>query len=197
MKSRSNEEGEAMVRTRNRPAVLAAAAATSALLLTAVALGSASATSPGSEEPAKAAVQAAPAADSTRESWQPPTDQSLGRRNLAAEQDKVNTDFLISDVSPGQFKGWWYQSHIKGVNVTWMAPSGRDPYDGWDWIEILDSNGKRVTWDWACGTSHCGAYGSTLIDTKLTKGMEYKALYWSDGGRITKGTLQAEFEFWA
>ncbi|RFC77863.1 hypothetical protein DXZ75_08515 [Streptomyces sp. AcE210] len=94
-------------------------------------------------------------------------------------------------------RGYWYQSHIKGVSVTWVAPSGRDPYNGWDWIEIQDSNGRRVTWDWACGNANCGAYGSTLIDANLTKGAEYKALYYSDGGRVTRGTLQAEFEFWA
>ncbi|MGI5466228.1 hypothetical protein [Streptomyces sp. CA-132043] len=86
---------------------------------------------------------------------------------------------------------------MKGVSVTWMTPSGRDPYDGWDWIEIVDQNNRRVTWDWACGQDHCGAYGSTLISANLEKGMEYKALYWSDGGRVTKGRLQAEFEFWA
>lgn len=163
-----------------------------------VALGTAAAASQGSAEPTKAAAQAAaqaaPGADSARERWQPPTVRSEVED---PHPGKINTDYLISEVSPAQFRGYWYQSHITGVSVTWVAPSGRDPYKGWDWIEIQDSNGKRVTWDWACGNANCGAYGSTLIDANLTKGAEYKALYYSDGGRVTKGTLQAEFEFWA
>ncbi|TJZ54646.1 hypothetical protein FCH28_12965 [Streptomyces piniterrae] len=162
-----------------------------------VALGPASAAPQGSGEPTKAAAQAAPAADSAREHWQPPTHRDGGPGDPGTEPGKINTDYLISEVSPAQFRGYWYQSHINGVSVTWVAPSGRDPYNTWDWIEILDSNGKRVTWDWACGNANCGAYGSTLIDAKLTKGAEYRALYYSDGGRVTKGTLQAEFEFWA
>ncbi|WP_407547732.1 hypothetical protein QOM21_01910 [Streptomyces sp. Pv4-95] len=160
-----------------------------------VALGTASAASPGAGEPTKAAAQGAPAADSTREHWQPPTARSAGPED--PKPGEINTDYLISEVSPAQFRGYWYQSHVKGVSVTWVAPSGRDPYNGWDWIEIQDSNGKRVTWDWACGNANCGAYGSTLIDANLTKGAEYKALYYSDGGRVTKGQLRAEFKFWA
>ncbi|MEV0374946.1 hypothetical protein AB0I10_35090 [Streptomyces sp. NPDC050636] len=162
-----------------------------------VALGTASAASQGSGKSTTAAVQAAPAGDSAREHWQPPMDKKEGPGDPGAEPGKINTTYLISEVSPAQYRGWWYQSHLTGVSVTWMAPSGRDPYNGWDWIEIQDANGKRVTWDWACGNDHCGAYGSTLIQAKLTKGAEYKVLYWSDGGRVTKGTLQAEFEFWA
>ncbi|WP_326771950.1 hypothetical protein [Streptomyces sp. NBC_01445] len=176
---------------RRRAAVMAGVLAS----VSAVALGTASAASQGSEEPTTAAVQAVPAADSAREHWQPPTVRSDGPED--PHPGKINTDYLISEVSPAQFRGYWYQSHVKGVSVTWVAPSGRDPYNGWDWIEIQDSNGKRVTWDWACGNANCGAYGSTLIDANLTKGAEYKALYYSDGGRVTRGTLQAEFEFWA
>ncbi|MFG2518562.1 hypothetical protein [Streptomyces sp. NPDC048527] len=161
-----------------------------------VGLGTAAAAQQGSEEPKKAAAQSASAADSAREHWQPPTVRSDGPGE-DPHPGEINTDYLISEVSPAQFRGYWYQSHVKGVSVTWVAPSGRDPYNGWDWIEIQDSNGKRVTWDWACGNANCGAYGSTLIDANLTKGAEYKALYYSDGGRVTKGTLQAEFEFWA
>lgn len=160
-----------------------------------VALGTAAAASQGSGEPTKPAAHAAPRADSAREHWQPPTVRSDGSEG--PHPGEINTAYLISEVSPAQFRGYWYQSHVKGVSVTWVAPSGRDPYNGWDWIEIQDSNGKRVTWDWACGNANCGAYGSTLIDANLTKGAEYKALYYSDGGRVTKGTLQAEFEFWA
>lgn len=176
---------------RRRAAIMAGVLAS----VSAVALGTASAASQGSEKPTTAAAQAAPAADSAREHWQPPTVQSDGPAD--PQPGKINTDYLISEVSPAQFRGYWYQSHVKGVSVTWVAPSGRDPYNGWDWIEIQDSNGKRVTWDWACGNANCGAYGSTLIDANLTKGAEYKALYYSDGGRVTRGTLQAEFEFWA
>ncbi|MFD3475247.1 hypothetical protein [Streptomyces sp. NPDC058695] len=176
---------------RRRAAVMAGVLAS----VSAVALGTASAASQGSEEPTAAAVQAAPAADSARAHWRPPTVRSDGPED--PHPGKINTDYLISEVSPAQFRGYWYQSHVKGVSVTWVAPSGRDPYNGWDWIEIQDSNGKRVTWDWACGNANCGAYGSTLIDANLTKGAEYKALYYSDGGRVTRGTVQAEFEFWA
>ncbi|MFJ8675706.1 hypothetical protein [Streptomyces sp. NPDC093589] len=176
---------------RWRTAVMAGALVT----VSVVALGTASAASQGSEEPTQAAVQAAPATDSVREHWKPPTVRSDGP--AGPQPGKINTDYLISEVSPAQFRGYWYQSHVKGVSVTWVAPSGRDPYNGWDWIEIQDSNAKRVTWDWACGNANCGAYGSTLIDAKLTKGAKYKALYFSDGGRVTKGHLQAEFEFWA
>ncbi|WP_438489785.1 hypothetical protein [Streptomyces sp. S186] len=156
-----------------------------------MALGTASAAPQGPEKPTTAAVQAAPATDSARrEHWQPPAHQSPGYPVL-------NADYLISDVSPAQYRGWWYQSHLTGINVTWMTSSGRDPYDGWDWIEIVDSKGKRITWDWVCGNAHCGAYGSTMIGLHLNKGEEYKALYWSDGGRVTKGHLRAEFDFWA
>ncbi|WP_018539455.1 hypothetical protein [Streptomyces sp. SID8354] len=162
-----------------------------------VALGTASAEPQGSAESTKAAVQAAPATDSARAHWQPPTHRNGGPGDPGTEPGKLNTDYLISEVSPAQFRGYWYQSHVKGVSVTWVVPSGRDPYNGWDWIEILDSKGKRVTWDWACGNANCAAYGSTLIDANLTKGAEYRALYYSDGGRVTKGKLQAEFEFWA
>ncbi|MFC7308855.1 hypothetical protein ACFQVC_32150 [Streptomyces monticola] len=162
-----------------------------------VALGTASAASQGAGESTKAAAPAAASPDSERERRQPPQDRRDGPGDPGAEPGKLNTDYLINEVSPAQFRGYWYQSHINGVSVTWVAPSGRDPYDGWDWIEILDSNGKRVTWDWACGNANCGAYGSTLIDAKLEKGAEYKALYYSDGGRVTKGQLRAEFEFWA
>ncbi len=45
----------------------------------------------------------------------------------------------------------------------------------------MDQNDRRVTWDWARGQDHCGAYGSTLISANLEKGMKHKALYWSDG----------------
>ncbi|MFB6441238.1 hypothetical protein ACFCVY_31430 [Streptomyces sp. NPDC056411] len=158
-------------------------------------LGTASAASQVSGEPTTGAVQAAPATDAVRNHWQPSTDRGAAPGATGAQSGKANTDFLISDVSPGRFRGWRYESHVMGVNVTWMTPSGRDPYDGWDWIEIQDSNGKRVTWDWACGNAHCGAYGSTLIGANLKEGMEYKALYWSDGGRVAKGRLQAEFAF--
>ncbi|MGG2463876.1 hypothetical protein ACO0M4_29490 [Streptomyces sp. RGM 3693] len=139
-----------------------------------VTLGTASAASQGPEESTKAAVQAAPATDSAREHWQPPTHQNDGPGNPGTEPGKLNTDYMISEVSPGQFRGWWSQSHVKGVNVTWVAPSGRDPYDGWDWIEIVDGKGKRVTWDWTCGNAHCGAFGSTLIGANLTSGLACK-----------------------
>ncbi|WEB38046.1 hypothetical protein MOV08_01115 [Streptomyces yunnanensis] len=162
-----------------------------------VALGTASAASQGSERSTTAAAQAAPATNSAREHWQPPTHQKVGPGDPKAEFPTINADYLISDVSPAQYRGWWYQSHLTGINVTWMTPSGRDPYDGWDWIEITDSKGNRITWDWACGNAHCGAYGSTMIGMHLNKGEEYKAYYWSDGGRVTKGHLRAEFDFWA
>ncbi|MER7026204.1 MULTISPECIES: hypothetical protein [Streptomyces] len=155
-----------------------------------VALGTASAASQGSEKSTTAVAQAAPATDSTRAHWQPPTHQS-------AADSEVNTDYLINEVSPAQHGGSWYQSHLNGINVTWVAPSGRDPYDGWDWIEIVDSHGKRITWDWACANAHCDAYGSTMISKELNEGEKYQARYWSDGGRVTKGHLQAEFDFWA
>ncbi|SOE10260.1 hypothetical protein SAMN06272775_1314 [Streptomyces sp. 2323.1] len=176
---------------RRRAAVMAGVLAS----VSVVALGTASAASQGPEKSATAAVQAAPATDSAREHWQPPTHQGPG--DLGAESPILNADYLISEVSPAQHRGWWYQSHLTGINVTWMTPSGRDPYDGWDWIEIIDSKGKRITWDWACGNDHCGAYGSTMIGLHLNKGEQYRALYWSDGGRVTKGHLRAEFEFWA
>lgn len=176
---------------RRRAAVMAGVFAS----VSVVALGTASAASQGPEKSATAAVQAAPATDSAREHWQPPTHQSPG--DPGAESPILNADYLISEVSPAQHRGWWYQSHLTGINVTWMTPSGRDPYDGWDWIEIVDSKGNRITWDWACGNDYCGAYGSTMIGLHLNKGEEYKALYWSDGGRVTKGNLRAEFEFWA
>lgn len=174
---------------RRRAAVLAGVLAS----VSVVALGTASAAPQGAEKSTTAAVQAAPATDSAREHWQPPKHQKVGR----AESPTLNADYLISEVSPAQHRGWWYQSHITGINVTWMTPSGRDPYDGWDWIEIIDRKGNRVAWDWACGNDHCGAYGSTMIGLNLNKGEEYRALYWSDGGRVTKGNLRAEFEFWA
>lgn len=176
---------------RRRAAVMAGVL----VIVSVVALGTAAAASQGSGEPVKPAAHAAPGADSAREQWQPPTVRSDGPED--PHPGEINTAYLISEVAPAQFRGYWYQSHVKGFSVTWVAPSGRDPYNGWDWIEIQDSNGKRVTWDWACGNANCGAYGSTLIDANLTKGAEYKALYYSDGGRVTKGTLQAEFEFWA
>lgn len=176
---------------RRRAAVMAGVLAS----VSVVALGTASAASQGAGESATSAVQAAPATEAARKHWQPPRDRSAGARGPGAESGRTDTGFLIRDVSPGQFSGWWNQSHGKGVSVTWMAPSGRDPYDGWDWVEIQDGIGKRVTWDWVCGNAHCGAYGSTLIDANLTKGREYKALYWSDGGRVAKGNLQAEFDF--
>lgn len=159
-----------------------------------VALGTASAASQDSGKPTKAAAQAAPSADSAREHWQPPRNRTADIEDPRPGQ--INTDYLISEVSPTQYRGWWYQSHLNGVSVTWVAPSGRDPYNGSDWIEIVDSNGRRVAWDWACGNTNCGAYGSTLINANLTKGAEYKARYYSDAGRVTRGTLQAEFEFW-
>ncbi|MFJ9615228.1 hypothetical protein [Streptomyces noursei] len=179
---------------RRRTAVLAGVLAT----VSVVALGTASAASQGSERSTTAAVQAAPATNSTREHWQPPTNQSSGDPTHQDPGDPaLNTNYLISQVSPAQYRGWWYQSHLTGINVTWMTPSGRDPYNGWDWIEIVDSKGNRITWDWACGNAHCGAYGSTMIGMSMNKGEEYKARYWSDGGRVTKGHVQAEFEFWA
>ena len=178
---------------RRRAAVMAGVLAS----VSVVALGTASAASQGSGESTSAAVQPAPATDAVRERWQPPTGQSEGAGAPGAEPGKINTDFVIREVSPAQYKGWWHQTHVKGISVTWLAPSGQDPYGSWDWIEIQDSNGKRVTWDWACGHDHCGGYGSTLISANLKKGAEYKALYWSDGGRVTKGGLRAEFAFWA
>ncbi|GGU96751.1 hypothetical protein GCM10010211_75110 [Streptomyces albospinus] len=176
---------------RRRAAVMAGVFASVSVM----ALGTASAVSQDSGESTTAAVQAAPATDSAREHWEPLTHRSRGAGDPGTEPGRINTDFLISEVSPAQFRGWWYQSHVKGVDVTWVAPSGRDPYDGWDWIEIVDGSGKRVTWDWVCGNAHCGAFGSTLIGANLKKGEEYKALYWSDGGRVTHGRLRAEFEF--
>ncbi|WP_328686884.1 hypothetical protein OHT20_36550 [Streptomyces caniferus] len=176
---------------RRRAAVMAGVLSS----VSVVALGTASAASQGSGESTTAAVQAAPKTDLVRRHWQPPTVRHGRPGDPGTERGKLNTGILISDVSPGQFRGWWYQSHVKGVSVTWMTPSGRDPYDGWDWIEIQDSNGKRVTWDWACGNAHCGPHGSTLIGVNLKKGAEYKALYWSDGGRGTEGRLRAEFDF--
>ncbi|WP_244942579.1 hypothetical protein [Streptomyces sioyaensis] len=178
---------------RRRAAVMAGVLAS----VSVIALGTASAASQGAEKSTTAAVQPAPATDSAREHWQPPTHPKVGPGDAGAEFPILNADYLISEVSPAQHRGWWYQSHLTGINVTWMTPSGRDPYDGWDWIEIIDSKGNRVTWDWACGNDHCGAYGSTMISLRLNKGEEYRALYWSDGGRVTKGNLRAEFEFWA
>ncbi|MGW2918773.1 hypothetical protein ACWDBF_13040 [Streptomyces angustmyceticus] len=176
---------------RRRAAVLAGVLAS----VSVVALGTASAASQGAGEPATAAVQAAPATEAARKHWQPPTDRSAGPGASGKESGRAGTGFLIREVSPAQFRGWWSQPHAKGVSVTWRTPPERDPYDGWDWIEIQDSNGKRVTWDWVCGNAHCGAYGSTLIEAHLMKGAEYKALYWSDGGRATEGDLRAEFAF--
>lgn len=150
----------------------------------------------GTSTAASQSTQAAPAADSAREHWQPPTHQGKALGAAGTQQESLNTDFLINDVTPAQFRGSWYQSHIKGINVTWMAPSGRDAYDRWDWIEIVNREGKRVAWDWACGNAHCAAYGSTLIDVELQHGAEFKARYWSDAGRVSQGRLQAEFEFW-
>ncbi|QHC23746.1 hypothetical protein [Streptomyces sp. GS7] len=175
-----------MSKPRRRAAVMAGVLAS----VSVVALGTASAASQGSGRSTTAAVQAVPATDSVREHWQPPTHQSPG-------DPAINTNYPISEVSPAQYRGWWYQSHLTGIDVTWMTPSGRDPYDGWDWIEILDSKGNRITWDWACGNAHCGSYGSTMIGMWMNKGEEYKARYWSDGGRVTKGHLQAESDFWA
>ncbi|MFC9283064.1 hypothetical protein [Streptomyces collinus] len=157
-----------------------------------VALG----TSTAASQPTRSAVRAASAADAGRGHWQPRPPRSEGPRAALRERERLNTDFLVNDVTPAQFRGSWYQSHIKGINVTWMAPSGRDAYDGWDWIEIVNSDGKRVAWDWACGNAHCGAYGSTLIDVDLQHGREFRARYWSDAGRVSNGRLQAEFEFW-
>ncbi|MEU9498013.1 hypothetical protein [Streptomyces sp. NPDC048196] len=179
---------------RRRAAVMAGVLAG----VSVVALGTASAApQEDSGKSTKAAVQAAPATDSARKHWQPPKDRGEGSGARGAAYPVLNADYLISEVSPAQYRGWWYQSHLTGINVTWMTPSGRDPYDGWDWIEIIDSKGNRITWDWVCGNAHCGAYGSTMIGLHLNKGEEYKALYWSDGGRVTKGNLRAEFEFWA
>lgn len=178
---------------RRRAAVMAGVLAS----VSVVALGTASAAPQDSGKSTTAAVQPAPATDSARAHWQPPTHQKVSPGDPKAEFPTMNADYLISEVSPAQHRGWWYQSHLTGINVTWMAPSGRDPYDGWDWIEITDSKGNRVTWDWACGNDHCGAYGSTMIGLHLNKGEEYKAFYWSDGGRVTKGHLRAEFDFWA
>ncbi|MFJ9819290.1 hypothetical protein ACIRU3_29345 [Streptomyces sp. NPDC101151] len=174
--------------SRRRGAVVAGVLAS----VSVVALG----TSTAASQSTQAAVPTAPAADSAREHWQPPTHQNQGPGAAGTAQEQLNTDYLINDVTPAQFRGSWYQSHIEGINVTWMAPSGRDAYDGWDWIEIVNRDGKRVAWDWACGNAHCAAYGSTLIDVSLQHGAEFKARYWSDGGRVTKGHLQAEFEFW-
>ncbi|MER6048630.1 hypothetical protein ABT168_14430 [Streptomyces sp. NPDC001793] len=179
---------------QRRTAVMAGVLASVSMM----ALGTASAAPQAPEKPTTAAVQKAPATDSAREHWQPPTQQNSGDPTHQDPGDPaLNTDYLISEVSPAQYRGWWYQSHLTGINVTWTTPSGRDPYNGRDWIEIVDSKGKRITWDWACGNAHCGAYGSTVIGMSTNKGEEYKARYWSDGGRGTKGRLRAEFEFWA
>ncbi|MFE3649391.1 hypothetical protein ACFXO2_16420 [Streptomyces sp. NPDC059152] len=176
---------------RRRAAVMAGVLAA----VSVAALGTASAASQDSEESTRAAVQAAPATESARRHWQPPTARSGAPAVLGTEPGKINTGFLISAVLPGQYKDRWYQTDVKGISVTWTAPSGRDPYDGWDWIEIQDGDGKRVTWDWVCGQGHCGAYGSTLISANLKKGEQYTAVYWSDGGRATKGREQATFAF--
>ncbi|MEU4850119.1 hypothetical protein [Streptomyces gilvosporeus] len=165
--------------------------------VSAVALGTASAAPQGPGKSTTATVQSAPATSSARERWQPPTHQGGDPTHQDPGDPALNTNYLISEVSPAQYRGWWYQSHLTGINVTWTTPSGRDPYDGWDWIEIVDMNGHRITGDWACGNAHCGAYGSTMIGLYLNKGEEYEARYWSGGGRVTKGRLQAEFEFWA
>ncbi|MFE7316584.1 hypothetical protein ACFU7T_26340 [Streptomyces sp. NPDC057555] len=175
---------------KRRAAIVAGVIASASVVL----LGTASAEPHSSVEPATATAQTAAAVDSAHGRWQPPADK---HGDVKATEADINADYLISDVAPAQFGGRRNQSHVRGISVTWRAPSGRDPYDGWDWIEILDSHSKRVTWDWACAKDHCDAYGSTLIDKALTKGKRYVAVYWSDGGRGTKGTARAVFPFWA
>ncbi len=86
---------------RRRTAVMAGVLVS----MSVVALGTASAASQGSGEPTKAAVQAAPATDSAREHWQPPTHRNGGPGDPGKEPCKINTDYLISEVSPAQFRG--------------------------------------------------------------------------------------------
>lgn len=178
---------------RRRAAVTAGVLAT----VSVVALGTASAAPQGPAKSATTAVQPAPATESVRERRQPPAHEKVSPGRPGAKSPTLDADYLISEVSPAQHRGWWHRPHLNGIHVTWMAPSERDPYDGWDWIEILDSKDHRVAWDRVCGNDHCGAHGSTLIGLRLNKGEEYRALYWSDGGRVTKGHLRAEFDFWA
>lgn len=97
---------------RRRAAVMAGVLAS----VSVVALGAASAASQGSEKSTTAAVQAAPATDSAREHWQPPTHQSPG-------DPAINTDYLISEVSPAQYRGWWFQSHLNGIVTPLSDPA--------------------------------------------------------------------------
>src|SRR5262245_7886774 len=101
--------------SRRRAAVMAGVLAS----VTVVALGTATAASQDSGKPAAAAAHSAPAGDSARENWQPPADKKDGARASATAQEEApNTTYLINEVTPGQFRGSWYQSHIEGINVT-------------------------------------------------------------------------------
>ncbi|MEU7024557.1 RICIN domain-containing protein [Streptomyces sp. NPDC046203] len=105
----------------------------------------------------------------------------------------VNTDYLVVDVAKAQAPG------RTGVSVHWIGPDHRNPYREWDWIEVLDSSGSRVTWDWVCPkkSNHCdGADGATFIDTgDLPSTKVYTVKYWSNGGVVSYGTLRATAEF--
>ncbi|MER7989222.1 hypothetical protein ABTY53_27045 [Streptomyces noursei] len=173
------------------------AAVTAGVLASAsvVALGAASATPQGSDGSTRAAVQAAPKTESARGLRQPPTHRAEGPEAPGTGPEKLDADFVIKEVSPARFRSSGYPSYLSGVSVTWRVPTGRDPHGGRDWIEIVDGNGQRVTWDWACRNARCGATGSTLITANLRRHAAYQARYWSDRGRVAKGRLRAEREF--
>ncbi|MEV6204205.1 RICIN domain-containing protein [Streptomyces sp. NPDC051771] len=111
----------------------------------------------------------------------------------ALDSPPVNTDYLIVDVAKAQATG------RTGVSVHWIGPDHRNPYQEWDWIEVLESGGSRVTWDWVCPkkSNHCdGADGATFIDTgDLPSTKVYTIKYWSNGGVVSYGTLRATAEF--
>ncbi|GAA2688737.1 hypothetical protein [Streptomyces lunalinharesii] len=173
------------------------AAVTAGVLASAsvVALGAASAAPQEPDGAVRAAVQAAPKTESARGLWQPPAHRNDGPGAPGPGPGKLDAGFGIEAVSPAQSRSSSYPSYLGGVDVTWRVPTGRDPHDGRDWIEIVDGNGRRVTWDWACRTVHCGANGSTSITANLRRDAAYKALYWSDRSRGAEGRLRAEFAF--
>ncbi len=173
------------------------AAVTAGVLASAsvVALGAASAAPQGSDGSTRAAVQAAPKTESTRGLWSPPTHRTEGPEAPGTGPGMLDADFVIEGVSPAQLRSSAYPTYLGGVSVTWRVPTGRDPHAGRDWIEIVDGNGQRVTWDWACRQAHCGANGATPVAANLRRHAAYKALYWSDRSRVAKGRLRAEFAF--
>ncbi|MFE4328347.1 RICIN domain-containing protein [Streptomyces sp. NPDC056831] len=110
-----------------------------------------------------------------------------------ADEPAINTEFLIVDVAKAQAAG------RSGVSVHWIGPTKRNPYNTSDWIDIRDESGSRMQWDWVCPqtASNCdGANGATFINvTTLQPGKKYTITYWSDGGKVSNGTLRASAEF--